>query len=200
MYSVIISAIFILAGFVANFYSGVYATEWAGNSVRDIILSNIPVFDVDMIFLYGPVILWAFVLFLILYEPKRIPFVLKSLATFLFIRSVFVILTHIGPFPDQVPVLMGPNNLLNRFIFGGDLFFSAHTGAPFLMALVFWDNKFLRVLFIITSIFFGIIVLMGHLHYSIDVMGAFFITYTIYHISETLFKKDKRYFDEVVLL
>ena len=139
--SVVVAIIFLLLSFVANFYAGTYATKWAGNSVQDIILSNIPVYDVDLIFLYGPVLLWIFVIILLLYEPKKIPFAVKSIALFVIIRSVFVLLTNIGPFPDQIPLSLSSNNLLNRFIFGGDLFFSAHTGLPFLMALIFKEEK-----------------------------------------------------------
>ena len=32
---------------------------------------------------------------------------------------------------------------------------------------------------------------MGHLHYSIDIFAAFFITYAIYHIAVQIFKKEK---------
>jgi hypothetical protein len=62
----------------------------------------------------------------------------------------------------QVPI---DSMLVNKFSFGGDLFFSGHTGLPFLMALLFWENLRLRVLFIASSVFFGIIVLMGHILY-----------------------------------
>ena len=67
-----------------------------------------------------------------------------------------------------------------------------------ILALIFWDHKVLRIIFITTSVFFGIIVLMGHLHYSIDVLSAFFITYAIHHIAEVIFKRDKEYFEEMM--
>ena len=31
---------------------------------------------------------------------------------------------------------------------------------------------------------------MAHFHYSIDVLSAFFITYTIYHLARFFFEKD----------
>ncbi|HBB03313.1 TPA: hypothetical protein DCZ39_00140 [Patescibacteria group bacterium] len=66
---------------------------------------------------------------------------------------------------------------------------------PFLMALIFWKNKLMRYAFILAAMSFGIIVLLGHLHYSIDVLAAFFITYTINHFNELLRKKDKVHFE-----
>lgn len=192
--SLTLSLLLLASSLVANFYAGIYATEKASSSVTDIILNNIPTFDVDGMFMYGPLILWGFVSILCLIHPKRIPFVLKSISLFILIRSIFVTLTHIGPFPDQLAINYS-SDLVKKFTFGGDLFFSAHTGLPFLMALVFWKNKYLRVIFIGTSIFFGIIVLMVKLHYSIDVLSAFFITYTIYHIAEIIFKGDKEIFE-----
>ncbi len=194
VFSLITGIFLLLLALVINFYAGTYATKSASEPVTDIILSNIRVYDVDTFFVWGPVFLWVFVTSLCLYRPNRFPFALKSLAIFLVIRSIFVTLTHIGPFPDQLG-LETSHVWFSKFTFGGDLFFSAHTGTPYLMALVFWNNKHLRSLFIAIALFFGVIVLLGHYHYSIDVLAAFFITYSIYKIAEKVFKKDKILFD-----
>ncbi|MGC9602933.1 MAG: phosphatase PAP2-related protein [Minisyncoccia bacterium] len=186
--------LFLVLSIIISFFAIIYATDRASGPVTDIILSNLPVFDVDMIFVYGPVLFWILVAGYLVFEPKKIPFTLKSIALFIVIRSIFISLTHIGPFPvhDQITT----SGLLGVFTSGNDLFFSGHTGLPFLMALVFWDNKYLRWFFIAASIFFGAIVLMAHLHYSIDVFAAFFITYAISHIAEVFFKKDRKIFNE----
>ncbi|MEI6660068.1 MAG: phosphatase PAP2-related protein [bacterium] len=189
------SLLFLLLSFVVNFYAGTYASEKASQSVTDIVLSNTRAYDVDGIFIYGPFILWIFVAAFTIYEPKRIPFTLKSIALFLVVRSVFISLTHIGPFPgDPTGAIVQGSALIKRFTFGADLFFSAHTGLPYLMALTFWDHVFMRWALVITSIFFGIVVLLGHYHYSIDVLSAFFITYSIFHIALHIFKKDRELF------
>ncbi|MCX6753668.1 MAG: phosphatase PAP2-related protein [Candidatus Nomurabacteria bacterium] len=194
--SLIVSFIFLAISLYINFRAGNYATEKASLPVTDIVLSNIRVFDVDGFFIWGPIFLFSLITILCLYHPKKIPFILKNIALFTVIRSIFISLTHLGPFPTQI-VVDNATNFINKFTFGGDLFFSGHTGIPFLFALIFWQNKQLRYFFLAYSIFMGTIVLLGHYHYSIDVLAAFFITYSIYHISLYLFKKDKVMFDEL---
>jgi membrane-associated phospholipid phosphatase len=184
--------LFFAVSLVINFYAGMYATKSASSPVTDIILSNIRVFDVGYIFTYGAMLFWVFAFLLGLYHPKKFPYALKTIALFTIIRAIFISLTHIGPFPTQLIVENG--TILSKFTFGGDLFFSGHTGLPFLVALMFWDKKVLRWIFIVCSLIFGVIVLLGHIHYSIDVLAAFFITYTIFHISLYLFKKDRKMF------
>lgn len=189
---------FLLLGIsiTATYFSIQYVNEKASSPVTDIILSNIPVFDVDGIFIYGPVIFWIIItLYAVFFKFKKIPFMLKNIALFVVIRAIFITLTHIGPFPDHnlTPV---SNSFLSVFTSGSDLFFSSHTGLPFLMALVFWENKYARLFCLVSSFFFGAIVLMAHLHYSIDVAAAFFITYTIYHLSEKWFKTEQEFFTQ----
>ena len=178
---------------IADFLSGMYAATSASNPVTDLVLDHLPVFDVDTILVYGPVVLWLFVWVLMVMKPRRLPFTFKSVGLFLLVRSVFVILTHLAPSPDHIVITS--SNLISDFSQGGDLFFSGHTGLPFLLALIFWDNVRLRTLFILTSLFFGAIVLMAHVHYSIDVLGAFFITYAICHLAQGIFKKDRKMFN-----
>ena len=182
---------------IINFYAGTYATEHASSPVTDLILSNIRVFDVDGWFVYGTLTFWVFLAFVWAHHIERTPFAIKSLSLFIAIRSVFITLTHIGPFVGQVA---WSNTILDKFSFGGDLFFSGHTGIPFLFALIFWDIKLLRYIFLALSAFFGTIVLLGHLHYSIDVLSAFFITYSIYHMSQFFFKKDMQLFTRRVVV
>ncbi len=193
--SILFGFLLIFASLFVNYYAGLYATERASNSVTDIVLSNIPVFQVDDVFIYGTFIFWLFISILCLIKPNRIPFVLKSISVFVITRSIFITMTHIGPFP--IREIISGSDLIKKFTFGGDLFFSGHTGLPFLMALIFWkEEKVLHWICLGTSLIFGAIVLMGHLHYTIDVLSAFFITYTIFHISERFFAKDRLLFFE----
>ena len=192
LFSAGVAFLFLIAGIVATYFAIVYATERTSNSVADIILSNIPVFNVDGLFLFGPVIFWIIIALYLFFDLKKILFTLKSIGIFLFVRSLFLILTHIGPFPTHIQINVA--GVLGVFASGSDLFFSSHTGLPFLMALSFWNNRYLRYFCLASSVFFGAIVLLAHAHYSIDVFAAFFITYGIFHISFYLFKKDRQIF------
>lgn len=182
--------LFVTSVYVTHFASK-YAHIKASNHVEDIILSNTPVFDFEFIFVQGAIMLSLFVVVLCVRFRKTAPFVLKSVSLFIIIRAMFVSLTHIGPYPSKLTLESG---MLNFITSGNDLFFSGHTGLPFLIALIFWDHIYIRALFLASSVIFGVIVLLSHLHYSIDVFAAFFITYTIYHIAIKLFKKDYEFF------
>jgi len=186
----------LIASLFVNFYSGVYANERASNFVTDVVLSNTRVYDLDNVFVYGSWFLVLVIAALCFLRPQRLPFVLKSIALFVFTRSFFLTLTHLAPFPNQI--VIDPTSFLRYFVFGADLFFSGHTGLPFLMALIFWKDIYLRVFFILLSITFGVVVLLAHLHYSIDVLSAFFITYSIFCINKVFFKKDLQIFNHGV--
>lgn len=173
---------------IVNYITGLYATRNAGNSVTDLLLNNLPVFDVDVFFVYSAIALLVFIIVLIWREPERLPFVIKSIALFVLIRAIFITFTHLGPIPDGIP--LPSDNPIRWFTFGGDFFFSGHTGLPFLMALIFWEEKIIRYILLATSILFGAVVLLGHLHYSIDVFAAFFITYGIADLAKKFFAKD----------
>jgi len=97
-----VALLFLAISLVINYYASIYATLRISNSVSDIILSNIPVYNVAGLFLFGPLIFWGILSIYMILRPETIPFTLKSIAVFVVIRSIFISLTHIGPFPDEV--------------------------------------------------------------------------------------------------
>jgi membrane-associated phospholipid phosphatase len=181
--------LFFVGSLFVSSFATIYATERAGSNVPDLIISNIPVVNVDFVVSELALFFFIFIVIVTLLHPKKVPFILKSAALFILIRAMFVTLTHLGPFPQRSFIdqseFFGPLNI------GSDFFFSGHTGLPFLLALMFWEeNKLISGISLVASVIFGVSVLLGHLHYSIDVFAAFFITYTIYDIAQKLFKKD----------
>jgi hypothetical protein len=185
-------AIFI--SLVSVYYSTNYATESASNSVTDIILSNTRVYDVEVLFVYGALAAVIFSIMVVLsLRLSFAPFILKTASLLMIIRSIFVSLTHISPFPIHATIpesFLTSTALARMFFTGNDLFFSGHVGLTFLMALLLWESPVLRYTYIGISILFAGVVLLGHLHYSIDVFAAYFITYAVYTMSQQLFRKD----------
>jgi hypothetical protein len=115
--------------FISIFFShwtNVYANSVAGNHINDIVLDNIPTLDVDGILSYGVILFGLFLTYILISEPKKIPFVLKSLALFIFIRAVFITLTHLGSPAGEISLSSG--DIMSKLLLGNDYFFSGHTG------------------------------------------------------------------------
>ncbi len=170
---------------VANFIAGRNATALASHWVTDAVLTNTPPIGSIWFHMMGPVFLDAAMVAALFLRPRYLPFAAKSMAILIFLRAVAINLTHLGVYPDAPPVTG------SVFTFGGDLFFSNHTGLPLLLGFIF-AKEFPRlgtVLFV-TGALFGINSLLAHVHYSIDVFAAPFMAYGAYAMSKRAFRKD----------
>lgn len=192
-YLVLSGILFLIASLFFNYLALSYSIKMVGNSTTDILLDNLPVINTDIIFSEGALFFVLFLFSLFIFSPKILPFTLKTIALFVFIRSAFVAMTHLGIPVDHISTQFDSFRFIGNS--GADEFFSGHTGLPFLMSLIFWNNRTLRILFFSFSIIAGAAVLLGHLHYTIDVFAAFFISYSIYHIALKTFKQDHQFFD-----
>lgn len=163
----------------------------SANFVGDLFLDNLPAIDLNFVILQGALLVFVIASTLFILRPRYVLFGIKAVAIFLIVRSFFVDLTHVGIYPryDFSPGGVGAG-VYNFFNFNGSFFFSGHTGLPFLLALIFWREKFWRYFFLAVSVFFGVSVLLAHVHYSIDVFAAPFITYSIFRIAAWLFSRD----------
>ena len=188
--SILVGVCFLAIGLTTTYYANFYTISHASNAVTDILLDNLPVVNVNFLYSEGAVIFLIIVGIILLYEPRRIPFVLKSAALFILIRAVFTTLTHLAPPLHESYV--DTEDLIFKLGSGSDLFFSGHAGLPFLFALIFWNEKLLKYFFLLAAATGGVVVILGHLHYSIDVFSALFIAFGIFHISKKLFSKDYR--------
>src|SRR5687767_207302 len=81
----------LVAALFVNFWAIQQATHRAGAAVPDIVLSNIPVFEVDGLFVYGTFIVIGLSFVFILLHPKRLPFALHAVTLFILIRSAFTL-------------------------------------------------------------------------------------------------------------
>ena len=164
----------LLSSFVINNKISTYVDHVQGPSVGDLILDNIPIYDLNFIFFWAVLLFWAGNIIYRLIFPKEFPFILVSMSLFVMVRCFFIALTHLGP-PETLLVV--PEEL-SYYSFNADLFFSAHVGTPFFYALL-TSVKRVKWIAIIYSIIMVVIVLMSHGHYSIDIFASFFIAHSL---------------------
>jgi hypothetical protein len=181
----------LLIAYYLNYTATLYTSEIPVLSVGDLILDHIPTLDLSVMFTFGIYLVAAIVtIYPLVFKPELLPFAAKTVAAFIIIRSGFISMTHLGA-PEGYFRLPGIEDQpgLTKFFYMNDLFFSGHTGFPFLAALLFWENKWLRWFMLAMSVGQSFTVLFMHVHYSIDVFSAYFITYTIYVVSDKIFNK-----------
>jgi len=164
--------------------------------VGDIMFFIIPKYNLSLIYFLGMWILFPLGIGYTIYKiPEKIPFIIFSFALFFFIRGICISSTYIGIPPDHITPHLEIN--INIFsvvqFFRNDLFFSGHTGIPFLISLFFWSFTLFRNIFIIISIIMAFTVLSMRIHYSIDIIGAYFITYGIFKMSLVLYAKIEKF-------
>ena len=181
--NVAISLFFLNMAYKIVQYAGTMATKNASVELTDFFLSNIP--RIDTSFIHGTLSFFLFDMRLLLFLIfiKYTPFTAKALAMIVLLRAAVINLTNVGMPPDIIPIN-------SDFTFGGDLFFSGHVANLFMLSLCFWNIKILRYFFMTLSIIFGVSAILGHYHYTIDVVSAPFFAYGVFVICKKLFKGD----------
>jgi hypothetical protein len=157
-----------------------------GMELNDFIINSIPAYDLSiLIFL----IIWSmFLLFLYrsIHEPKLLLLFLWGFIFLSLSRFITIYLVPLNP-PTQLIALRDP---ITNIFYGKthtfitkDLFYSGHTSTQFLMFLCF-KKKSDKYLALLSTIIIGTLVLIQHVHYSIDVFAAPVFTYIVYLISK----------------
>lgn len=157
------------------------AGEHAGLS-PDLLLSRLPRVDTGPVFVYGFAAFLAWIIVVGLWtERRRAAYILWSYALLTATRAFFIVLTPMhrpsGGFSVDGDALF--RALGHTMTFEHDLFFSSHTAMPFL-AFLLVRGKWIRLSFLLLSILLAAAVLLGRFHYSIDVFGAYFITFAVH--------------------
>jgi len=169
--------------------------------LRDLVLSHVPYVE--------SLARWNYTLWILCYIPGAIYIGWRDRALFLrlvvldgilaLVRGLCIPLTALGPTlgPDlnglrSFPLWSTWLSILNPIsaVMGNtagiyltkDLFFSGHIATTFLLYLV--SRRLGRVswIFLGLNLFTLAVVLVAHLHYSIDIVGAYAITYCLYRI------------------
>jgi len=170
---------------IMGFYAESFNIPPSGDFLHDVI----PLINLNWLTTYGYyLIVTGFTLIFIFKYPKESPNFVLTMSLFMIIRSILFSVTHLGaPFPriDDIGLPIGN---LSRYYFTQDLFPSGHAGMPFIASL-FMKDKLLKTIFLAASFIMGFAVLAMHVHYSIDVLGAYFVAFTCFYIVQKYLAK-----------
>lgn len=165
------------------------ANDWILNLLA---IDSISHFFAAWILSFGFVILIGLIFIAaIYYDYERIPFIQVAISLLYLIRSFTMTLTTYGVPADHLTLGEGTmfyDIFKDYLIFKNDLFFSAHTALPFLMALLFYKrNKKWWCIFVFITVLFAFGVLKIHGHLATDVAMAFAVPYLIFNVNKNLF-------------
>ena len=182
-----IFALIIILLFFTNFLQYIENSE--GTTLKDPVLNLFN--PVDLTWITFSVIYASLILALVRFftKPELLLIALQSYALLIIFRMLAMFTTQFNP-PAGIIVLNDP--FVQMFgsgkILTKDLFFSGHTALLFLLFLVA-DKKYLKYIFIISTLLVGIALLIQHVHYTIDVIAAPFFAYSSYRIIFILKKR-----------
>jgi membrane-associated phospholipid phosphatase len=183
-------AIFIVGALqFPTYFSHIQKRE--GQVLNDYILNYIPYYDVStpiFAIIYG---LLIYMLCRVLTKPNI--FLLFGL-TFV-IETVFRMTTiYLIPLNQPQNLVVLHDTFAELLIYGKeepitkDLFFSGHT-ATMVMIWLFVEKPVEKIVAAIATFILATLLLVQHVHYSVDVLGAFFFTYLSYLIAKQIVDK-----------
>lgn len=186
-YLIGLSLVMVVVAAFLDYYSGVYVTAKGGTEVPDLILDHIEPIDLSPLFVYGYLGLVGFMFaYPLFFHIRMLHSVVSQFSLLVVLRSIFMIFTHLETPRDAVPAHFPW--IFEGLSFQNDMFFSGHTAIPFLGFFLFKDSP-VRYVFLVGSIVMAIVVLGMHMHYSIDVFSAFFITFCSYRMGVRAFDR-----------
>ncbi|UHG92940.1 sphingomyelin synthase family protein [Spirosoma oryzicola] len=155
-----------------------------GPVLHDWVLNQLPPNDVSLwIFL----IIWATALLLLIrarFSPAVFMMYVYGYLIISLSRMISITLVPLDPPVGLIPLIDPLSNAFyGKTYITKDLFYSGHTSSIFLMFLCLrrkWDRLFA----LIGSLIVGTLLLVQHVHYTIDVLGAFVFTYPLYRVGK----------------
>jgi hypothetical protein len=183
--------IIVLACFFPWFFDFVEARD--GKTLGDIILDFLPAKDVSRLIF---ICLYTGMLLSMTYlvaHPRQLILTLQTYCLVTTMRIFSITIFPLHPPADYIPLKEPIAQLLTNGdrIISKDLFFSGHV-ATILSLYYPLQNKIIRWILLSFSVMVGVLVLIQHAHYTIDVLMAAFATYVCYLLSLRITRKIKQ--------
>jgi membrane-associated phospholipid phosphatase len=177
-----IGVLSVIAGAGLNFASESYLHNYMTEGktlpmLSDLILDNLPFYNVSLIYDISCLIPIVLVLIYIVHKKdyNRIPLFLLMTGIFYIVRGIFIVLTPFG----NPPMFNGSDPLFHGFSnYELGVYPSGHAGNVFLLLLLVKDNSY-KWLILICLIVVIVALFLARGHYSIDILSGLFFSYAI---------------------
>jgi hypothetical protein len=185
----------ILAGILSAFPGFFNAIENRnGFRFNDWLLERIPPFNVSVAVFF---LIWSSCLILIIRiykDPMMFLVILWAYNGATLVRMACIGLISLNPPAGLIP-LADPitNQFYGAHYITHDLFFSGHTTTVFLIFLCL-KKKTDRIYTLSASVLLGILLLVQHVHYTVDVLAAPAFTYAVYRLTLLFTKRENEVF------
>ena len=161
-----------------------YIEKRKGLLLNDKILILVPAYNVYLLIF---ILVWSNAVLMLRTVIKKPSVFLTFLFAYILLFIARVITIFLIPL-ETPPGIINLTDPLTNYFYGvsfitKDLFFSGHVSTLFLIYLC-QDNKFIKFFTLISCIFVSILVLIQHIHYSIDVIFAFPFAYICYRTAK----------------
>jgi PAP2 superfamily C-terminal len=176
--------IFIILALFPFFFQLIEKRE--GILIHDGFLDLIPAYNVS-VFVF--LIIWAIAILTLrraIQDPDILLNFLWSYILLCLVRMLTITLVPLNP-PEHLIPMMDPisNSFYGARFITKDLFFSGHTATVFLMFLCL-KKRTDRLLALVGSTITGILLLIQHVHYTIDILAAPVFSYFIFITARAL--------------
>ena len=172
----------VIAGAGLNFASESYLHNYMTEGktlpmLSDLILDNLPFYNVSLIYDISCLIPIVLVLIYIVHKKdyNRIPLFLLMTGIFYIVRGIFIVLTPFG----NPPMFNGSDPLFHGFSnYELGVYPSGHAGNVFLLLLLVKDKSY-KWLILACLIVVIVALFLARGHYSIDILSGLFFSYAI---------------------
>jgi membrane-associated phospholipid phosphatase len=152
----------------------------------DPVISTVP--PVDLTWLIFTVIYFSLFIavYFLLQSPPGLMAAMQCYGLMVIFRMVLMYFVPLDPPPGMIPLadpfveIFGTGKLLTK-----DLFFSGHT-ATLLILYYTAESKKLKFVFLLSTILVAVSVVLQHVHYSVDILGAVFFTWLAYILTRKM--------------
>ena len=171
----------VLAGALSGVVA-IYVEARKGVPLPDPVLIRFGPWDLTYVIFGTLWVCFCLAVFYLAREPWRLLMVFQAGAIVVILRCITLMLVPLDPLPTIIP-LTDPfvMHFVTRKMITRDLFFSGHVSVVFMLFLSA-RKRWLRMLLLLGSIIVGAGTVFQHVHYTIDVLVAPFMTYACWRM------------------